>query len=152
MTSKSVALLMSELGVGKSHSRPYTSNDNPYSEAQFKTLKYHSSFPERFGSLEDARAFSREFFDWYNTRHRHTQLALLAPADVHYGRATAILEQRQAVLKEAYSNRRSRFKNRLPRAGNLPEGAWINPPKKEEHDTEPVPETPGPGPVNTRED
>jgi len=152
MTSKTVALLMSELGVGKSHSRPYTSNDNPYSEAQFKTLKYHSSFPERFGSLEDARVFSRGFFDWYNTQHRHTQLALLAPADVHYGRAEAILEQRQAVLNAAYSSRRNRFKNRLPQAGVLPKGVWINPPKKEGASFEPVPEIPDPEGVGDRDD
>lgn len=129
MTSKSVAFLLADLGLTKSHSRPYTSNDNPFSEAQFKTLKYHRSFPERFGSLEDARGFCARFFSWYNTQHRHSSLALLTPADVHYGRAEAILEQRAAVLQAAFEAHPERFKGRVPRVGKLPEAVWINPPK-----------------------
>ena len=144
MTSKTVALLMSELGVAKSHSRPYTSNDNPFSEAQFKTLKYHSSFPERFGSLQDARAYLGEFFTWYNTQHRHGGLSLLTPADVHYNRAPALLERRKAVLLEAFKTRRNRFKNQEPRAGALPEEVWINPPKPQEDDGPAVPVALGP--------
>ena len=145
MTSKTVAVLMSELGVGKSHSRPYTSNDNPFSEAQFKTLKYHSSFPERFGSLQDARVHLGNFFTWYNTQHRHGGLALLTPADVHYGRAPALLERRKAVLLEAFKTRRNRFKNQEPRVEAPDKAVWINPPKPEEKDEGPVvPVTPGP--------
>ena len=127
--AKSVALLLADLGVRKSHSRPHTSNDNPFSEAQFKTLKYHGSFPDHFGSLEDSRAFCRSFLDWYNTDHRHSSLALLTPADVHYGRAEQILEQRAAVLRIAFEANPERFKGRVPSPGVLPEAVWINPPK-----------------------
>lgn len=127
--AKSVALLLADLGVRKSHSRPYTSNDNPFSEAQFKTLKYHPSFPERFGSLEDSRAFCASFIDWYNNDHRHSSLALLTPADVHYGRAEQILKQRSAVLRAAFEANPERFKGRVPNPGVLPEAVWINPPK-----------------------
>ena len=127
--AKSVALLLADLGVRKSHSRPYTSNDNPFSEAQFKTLKYHPSFPQRFGSLEDARAFCRVFIHWYNTEHRHSSLALLPPADVHYGRGPRLLEQRGEVLRRAFEATPERFKGRLPSPGKLPEAVWINPPK-----------------------
>ena len=127
--SKSVALLLADLGVRKSHSRPHTSNDNPFSESQFRTLKYHSTFPDRFGSPEDARAFCRSFFRWYCTEHRHSSLALLTPADVHYGRAAQILEDRRAVLRAAYEANPQRFKGRLRRPGTLPEAVWINPPK-----------------------
>ena len=131
MTSKTLALLLADLGVKKSHSRPHTSNDNPFSEAQFKTLKYHSSFPDRFGSLEDARVFSGPFFTWYNTQHRHSSLALLTPGDVHYGRGETILERRRRVLHEAFAANPQRFKGRLPSVGTLPEAVWINPPKTE---------------------
>ncbi len=129
MTEKTLALLLADLGVRKTHSRPYTSNDNPFSEAQFKTLKYHPSFPERFGSLEDVRAFGGPFFTWYNTEHRHSSLALLTPADVHYGRAEQILEQRAAVLRAAFEANPQRFKGRVPSPGVLPEAVWINPPQ-----------------------
>ncbi len=129
MTSKTVALLLADLGLRKSHSRPYTSSDNPFSEAQFKTLKYHASFPDRFGSLEDARGFCKSFFIWYNTEHRHSSLALLPPADVHYGRAEAILERRAVALREAFEANPHRFKGQAPRAGTLPEAVWINAPK-----------------------
>lgn len=131
MTSKTLALLLADLGVRKSHSRPHTSNDNPFSESQFKTLKYHSSFPARFGSLEDARTFCREFFGWYNTQHRHTSLALLTPADVHYGRGQGILERRAGVLDAAAKAHPHRFKGLSPSVGKLPEAVWINPPESE---------------------
>ena len=102
MTSKPVALLMADLGVTKTHSRPHVSNDNPYSEAQFKTLKYRPDYPSRFGSQPDARGWAQDFFQWYNYEHHHTGLGLLTPADVHYGRALAVIEQRQHVLQAAY--------------------------------------------------
>jgi len=129
MTSKTVALLYADLGVTASHNRPYTSNDNPFSESQFKTLKYHPKFPERFGSLQDARAFVGSFMSWYNTQHRHSSLALLTPADVHYGRAAEILERRRATLHKAYSRHPKRFKGRVPKPGAVPEAVWINPPE-----------------------
>lgn len=130
-TAKTLALKLADLGLTKSHSRPYTSNDNPFSEAQFKTLKYHPRYPSRFGSLEDARRYAADFFTWYNTQHRHSSLALLTPADVHYGRAEQILEQRQAVLSAAFEANPLRFKGRRPSPGQLPEAVWINPPEVE---------------------
>ena len=102
MKSKPVALLLADLGVTKTHSRPYVSNDNPFSESHFKTLKYRPEFPERFGSLQDARAFCRPFFPWYNTEHRHSGIAFMTPQDVHYGRATQILETRSVTLDAAF--------------------------------------------------
>ncbi len=144
MTSKSVALLLSDLGISKSHSRPYTSNDNPFSESQFKTLKYHPSYPERFGSPQDARGFFGPLLRWYNTEHRHSQLALLTPADVHYGRGAAILTRRSATLLEAFSKHPDRFKGRVPKSGALPQAVWINPPKTPEPPFLPLAETPGP--------
>jgi putative transposase len=129
MRSKPVAFLLADLGVTKSHSRPYTSSDNPFSEAQFKTLKYHPSFPDRFGCLEDARGFGQGFFGWYNTEHRHSSLSYLTPADVHYGRGAAILAQREEVLRAAFERLSHRFKGRVPNAGSLPKGVWINPPE-----------------------
>jgi len=142
MTSKSVALLLSDLGVSKSHSRPYTSNDNPYPEAQFKTLKYHPSFPERFGSLEDARGFCRSFFTWYNTQHYHTGLGLLTPRSVHYGDAEEVLEQRQQALALAFDRHPTRFKGRTPVLPRLPKAVWINKPntpEESQHDSAAVP-------------
>lgn len=130
-TAKSLALKLADLGVTKSHSRPYNSNDNPFSEAQFKTLKYHPTFPERFGSLEDARSFAAGFFNWYNTQHRHSSLALLTPADVHYGRGEQVLAQRAGVLRQAFEAHPQRFKGRAPAFGTLQEAVWINPPKAE---------------------
>ncbi len=130
MTAKSLALLLGDLGVTKSHNRPYTSNDNPFSEAQFKTLKYHPSFPDHFGSLEDSRCFCGPFFIWYNSEHRHSSLALLTPADVHYGRADAILDQRSQALLAALEAHPERFKGRRPTVGKLPEAVWINPPEE----------------------
>lgn len=129
MTAKTLALKLADLGLSKSHSRPYTSNDNPFSEAQFKTLKYRPAFPERFGSLEDARAYAAAFFTWYNTQHRHSSLALLTPADVHYGRAEHILNQRAVVLRDAFAANPQRFKGRVPSPGKLPDSVWINPPE-----------------------
>ena len=132
MVAKPVALLMADLGVVKSHSRPHVSDDNPYSEAQFKTLKYHPGYPERFGCLRDARGWSRTFFAWYHNEHRHTGLGLLTPADVHYGRTAAVLDQRRATLQQAYQSHPERFAKGAPAPLPPPEAVWINPPKKEE--------------------
>jgi putative transposase len=128
MKSKAVALLMSDLGITKTHSRPHVSNDNPFSEAQFKTLKYRPGFPQRFGSLQDSRAFCRPFFRWYNTEHRHGGIAFMTPGDVHYGRATQILETRSAALSSAFEAHPKRFKGKRPSPKPLPEAVWINPP------------------------
>jgi transposase InsO family protein len=130
MTSKTLALLLADLGVTKTHSRPYTSTDNPYSEAHFKTFKYRPEFPDRFGSPEDARTHCHHFFPWYNHEHRHGGLALLTPADVHYGRAQERLAQRSRVLEVAFQAHPERFKGRPPLPGVLPEAVWINPPPK----------------------
>lgn len=131
MRSKPVALLLADLGIVKSHGRPHTSNDNPYSEAQFKTLKYRPGFPERFGSLEDARAFCRRFFAWYNTCHRHSGIAMYTPADVHHGRTVALHQVRTSVLVDAYVAHPERFINGPPRPRPVPAEAWINRPVKE---------------------
>ena len=131
MTSKPVALLLADLGIVKSHSRPHTSNDNPYSEAGFKTLKYRPEFPDRFGSIEDARAFCRGFFAWYNTCHHHGGISLFTPADVHYGRAGEMLEARADVLAGAYAVHPERFVKGLPLPKPVPAEVWINPPLKE---------------------
>ena len=114
MASKTVAFLLADLGVTKSHSRPHCSNDNPYSEAQFKTLKYRPDFPERFGSIEDARVFCDRFFGWYAHEHRHSGIGLHTPADVHYGRAHAIREARGQVLTAAYLATPERFVRKHP--------------------------------------
>ena len=132
MASKPVALLLADLGVVKSHSRPHTSNDNPYSEAQFKTLKYRPTFPARFGSLEDARAFCRTFFRWYNGEHRHSGIALYTPADVHHGRVPALEQVRAGVLAGAYAAHPERFVRRPPRPAALPDTVWINKPLDKE--------------------
>jgi putative transposase len=129
MTAKSVALLMADLGVSKSHSRPYQSNDNPYSEAHFKTLKYRPDYPVRFGSLADARTWARRFFAWYNHEHHHSGLALLTPFDVHHGWTDLVLSQRQAVLQQAYAAHPERFVHGAPVPARPPEAAWINPPQ-----------------------
>ena len=128
MIAKSTALLLSDLGVSESHSRPHVSDDNPYSEAQFKTLKYHPTFPDRFGSIEDARAFGRSFFPWYNTEHYHSGLGLLTPHAVHHGCHPQILEQRQCVLNVAYARNPERFVRRPPKPLAAPTAVWINPP------------------------
>lgn len=128
MRSSDVAELLVLLGVEKSHSRPYCSNDNPYSESQFKTLKYSPGYPERFGSLQDARVFSAEFFRWYNTEHRHRGIAMLTPESVHYGTAEEMLAKRNQVLAEAYRAYPERFVKGMPTAGKVPEAVWINKP------------------------
>jgi putative transposase len=129
MTSKPVAFLLADLGVTKTHSRPHTSDDNPYSEAQFKTLKYRPDFPERFGAIEDARSFCQDFFPWYNTEHRHTGIGLLTPEVVHYGVADEVRAARAAVLQAAYAAHPERFVRKMPVPPALPEAAWINKPK-----------------------
>jgi putative transposase len=131
MKSKPVVQLLVDLGVTRSHSRPSTSNDNPYSEAQFKTLKYCPAFPTRFGSIHDARAFCEAFFDHYNHVHRHSGIGLHTPASVHYGTATEIREQRAATLTAAYETNPARFRHRPPTPPKLPEVAWINEPNQE---------------------
>jgi putative transposase len=128
MTSKPVAMLLADLGVTKSHSRPHVSDDNPYSESQFKTLKHHPTFPDRFGCLEDARAFCQRFFGWYNFEHRHSGIALLTPADVHYGRAEQVIRARGQVLEGAYAAHPERFVRKPPQPPRLPEAVWINKP------------------------
>jgi putative transposase len=132
MRSKPVSALLVDLGVIRSHSRPHVSNDNPFSEAAFKTLKYCPAFPDRFGSIEDARAFCAEFFEHYNHVHRHSGIALHTPASVHYGTSGEIRTQRQDTLRAAYAANPIRFRNRPPHAPVLPEVAWINPPVREE--------------------
>lgn len=129
MKSKPVALLLSDLGITKTHSRPHTSDDNPYSEAQFKTLKYRPDFPERFGSIEDSRSFCRDFFPWYNKEHRHTGIGLLTPEAVHYGLAQDIQIARGEVLLAAYEAHPERFVKKVPVPPSVPEAAWINKPK-----------------------
>ena len=130
MTSKPVAFLLADLGITKTHSRPHVSNDNPYSESQFKTLKYRPDFPERFGSIEHARAHSADFFPWYNTEHRHSALGLHTPHDVHYLLASARRAKRALVLTAAYTATPERFVRRAPAPAALPTAVWINPPKR----------------------
>jgi len=130
MRSKPVALLLADLGVVKTHSRPQVSNDNPFSEAQFRTLKYCPQFPDRFGSLEDGRAFGQEFFRWYNQDHRHSGLGFLTPATVHFGQAAAVRAQRARVLTAAYAAHPERFVKGRPQPADLPTAVWINPPVK----------------------
>lgn len=131
MRSKQVAFLLADLGVTKSHSRPYQSNDNPYSEAQFKTLKYCPSFPDRFACIADTRSFCADFFRWYNHDHRHSGIAMMTPAVMHNGDAKDVLTNRNRVLVNAFDKHPSRFKNKIPTAMGLPDAAWINKPKKE---------------------
>jgi putative transposase len=128
MTAQCVADLLTDLGVRKSHSRPHVSDDNPYSEAHFKTVKYHSSFPDRFGSREDAQSWARTFFAWYNQEHHHSGLGLMTPAMVHQGQATAVASARQKVLTQAYTTHPERFMRGEPTPPTLPEMVWINPP------------------------
>jgi putative transposase len=128
MASKPVALLLADLGVTKSHSRPRCSNDNPFSEAGFKTLKYRPDFPDQFGSIQHARAFCQTFFGWYNHDHRHCGIGLHTPADVHYGRAEAIRATRAEVLTNAYARHPERFVGKHPEPPELPGAVWINKP------------------------
>ena len=131
MTSKTVALLLADLGVVKSLSRPHVSNDNPYSESQFKTLKYHPYFPKRFGSIQDARAYCNYFFDWYNNEHYHSGIGLMTPAMVHYGEAESQSQYRQEILQSAYDAHPERFVRGVPRVQELPKEVWINKPNND---------------------
>jgi len=128
MTAKPVAFLLADLGITKTHSRPYTSSDNPYSEAHFKTLKYRPDFPDRFGSIQHSRTFGRGFFGWYNHEHRHSALGLMTPAAVHYGQAEALRLARERVLAAAYQAHPERFLQGQPQPPELPDAVWINPP------------------------
>jgi putative transposase len=132
MASKQVAQLLADLGVTKSHSRPHVSNDNPYSQSQFTTLKYRPTFPDRFGSIQDARAFCQHFFGWYNVAHHHSGIGLLVPADVHDGRAEQVRAARAEVLTAAYAAHPERFVRKLPEPPALPAVAWINQPDTQE--------------------
>jgi putative transposase len=135
MRSKAVAALLIDLDVAKTHSRPHVSDDNPYSEAQFKTLKYRPDFPQRFGSIEDARAHCRRFFQWYNHEHRHGGIGLMAPAAVHNGTAAAMTRKRAITLDAAFAGHPLRFKGVTPKPPALPIAAWINPPKDKSEPT-----------------
>ena len=128
MRARAFAQMLADLGVTKTHSRPHVSNDNPFSEAQFKTLKYRPDYPGRFAALADARAHCRDFFSWYNQEHRHDGIGLLTPADVHFGRAPAVLAARQRVLNAAYAAHPERFVRCAPAAGAPPTQVWINKP------------------------
>ena len=138
MTSKTVAQLLIDLDIEKTHSRPHVSNDNPYSEAQFKTMKYRPDYPKRFGSIMDARAWAREFFTWYNEEHHHSGIGLMPPKVVHYGEDAALREQRTRVLAAAYAAHPERFVGGTPVLPPLPEAVWINKPKEtDENDSRP---------------
>lgn len=128
MTAKATARLLVDLGVIRSHNRPHTSNDNPFSESHFKTLKYQPAFPKRFGCIEDARAFCRRFFDWYNKRHHHVGIGLMTPNQVHYGQADAVQAARQETLDQAFRENPARFVNKPPCPPDKPTQVWINPP------------------------
>ena len=130
MTSKPVALLLADLGLTKSHSRPHVYDDNPYSESQFKTLKYMPEFPERFGSIEDSREFLQTFFRWYNSEHHHTGIGLLTPEVVHLGKAEEVIAKRREVLRAAYQSKPDRFVRKVPEPPPAPVAAWINAPKE----------------------
>ena len=129
MRSKPVAFLLADLGVTKTHSRPYTSNDNPYSESQFKTMKYRPEFPDRFGCIQDSRNHCHTFFPWYNGVHRHSGIGMMTPEMVHYGTAKKIRDLRQSVLDQAYIAYPERFVHHAPKALKLPTQVWINKPK-----------------------
>jgi putative transposase len=131
MTSHPVVELLTFLGIGRTHSRPHVSNDNPFSESQFKTLKYCPAFPERFGCIEDARSFCETFFAYYNHEHRHSGIAYHTPASVHYGTATEVRAQRQVTLDAAYAANPARFRHRRPEPPEIPTVAWINEPTEE---------------------
>ncbi len=137
MTSKPVAFLYADLGIIQSHSRPRTSNDNPHSESQFKTMKYRPDYPKTFDNIRIARAWCRNFFDYYNDHHRHSGIGLLTPDTVHHGRAETVHTARAGVLTAAYATRPERFVHRPPTPPPLPTAAWINPP-------DPIPDQPGP--------
>ncbi len=140
MKSTLVAQLLADLGVTKTHSRPYVSDDNPFSESQFRTMKYRPEFPDRFGSIQDARAFCRLFFDWYNTQHHHSGIGLHTPHSVHHGLAEALNDARRLTLSEAHSAHPERFVRKPPEPPSLPGAVWINPPNQlgDPPDSEPV--------------
>ena len=135
MKAKATAQLMADLGVTKSHSRPQTSNDNPFSESHFKTLKYQPQFPKRFGCIEDARAFCRPFFQWYNQEHHHIGLGLMTPDQVHYGQANDVHAARQRTLNSAFQTNPERFVNKPPVPPDKPTAVWINPPQQKAEPT-----------------
>lgn len=137
MTSKAVALLFSDLGIEGTHSRPHTSDDNPFSESHFRTIKYRPEFPDRFGSLEHARQVCRRLFIWYNTEHHHSSLAFLTPDAVHHGRANQVLDARHRVRLAAHAAHPERFVNGPPRRESLALAVWINPPEKTTHQDAP---------------
>lgn len=139
MASQPVALLLADLGVTKSHSRPHCSNDNPYSEAHFKTLKYRPQFPERFGSIEDARIFCQQFFRWYNQRHHHSGIGYHTPDDVHFGRAAGVRQARAGVLTQAYAAHPERFVRKPPQPPTIPPVAWINQPQTNQENAQGTP-------------
>ena len=128
MRSRTLADLLGELGVERSFSRPHVSNDNPYSESQFKTLKYHPSYPERFGSIEDVGSHMRAFFKWYNTEHRHSGIAMMTPEVVHTGRSEQVWNSRKKTLQRAYQKHPERFVKGNPEPRKVPEEVWINQP------------------------
>ena len=145
MTSHSVAQLLGSLGVTKSHSRPHVSNDNPFSESQFKTMKYRPEFPKRFGSYQDASQFCRQFFDWYNNEHYHSGIGLLTPSSLHYGQAAEITTAREQTLQRAWQNNPERFVGGIPKPASLPKAVWINAPKRENEIKNEAPEANCPG-------
>ena len=132
MRGKPIAFLLADMGITKTHSRPYTSTDNPYSEAHFKTLKYRPEFPERFDDIEPARDFCRGFFHWYNHEHRHSGIGLMTPAAVHHGQAHQLHTARTRVLQDAYTATPERFVRRAPAPPKLPTATWINKPDTKE--------------------
>lgn len=139
MIAENVAQMMSNLGVTKSHSRPKTSNDNPYSESQYKTLKYRHDFPDRFGCIEDARAWCEDFSGWYNLAHRHSGIAMHTPFDVHFGLAEQLREMRADVLAGVYQKHPERFVRKAPEPPKLPTAAWINKPTDFQYDDQMIP-------------
>lgn len=145
MTSHSVAQLLSSLGVTKSHSRPHVSNDNPFSESQFKTMKYRPDFPKRFGSYEDGLQFCRQFFAWYNNEHYHSGIGLLTPTSLHYGQAEAIAAARNETLQNAWQKTPERFVSGIPKTMGIPRAVWINAPKKRVENKNEAPEANCPG-------
>jgi len=128
MKGKPLSQLLLDLGITRSHGRPHTSDDNPFSEAQFKTMKYHPDYPDRFGSIDYARQWVRGFFDWYNDEFYHSGLNLLTPASVHYGEAEAVQQQRQTVMLAAYAAHPARFTAGIPQVKGVPNAVWINSP------------------------
>jgi len=128
MKGKPLSQLLVDLGISKSHNRPHTSNDNPFSEAQFKTMKYRPDYPDRFISIDDARQWARPFFDWYNNHHYHSGLNLMTPVIVHYGEAPAVRQQRQHVMRRAYQTHPERFMQGMSRVKGAPTVVYINPP------------------------